>query len=278
MSELLYHYTDQSGLLDILRSKVLWATRIHYLNDSKEYWHAIDVAKLVILQLMSKSDYKGRKEELSILLDEIESLLAVGTVVASFSERGDALSQWRSYVGSQPGFALGLDQQGLHSLAKARKFKLKPCIYDKEKQRSLVSSIIEKTLENEIKESIVMTDKQNPNTIRILHESGGINASLEKIAPRIKHEAFEDEREWRLFASGRPDMEIKHRPGISMITPYVDFELAKDGKISLLREIVIGPTPHAKLAKYSVQQFVSKSDWIDPKPNIITSKAPYRYW
>jgi hypothetical protein len=36
---LLYHYTDQRGLLGILRSQSIWATHIRYLNDSSEYNH-----------------------------------------------------------------------------------------------------------------------------------------------------------------------------------------------------------------------------------------------
>jgi hypothetical protein len=33
---LLYHYTDQKGLLGILESKQLWATHYRYLNDTSE--------------------------------------------------------------------------------------------------------------------------------------------------------------------------------------------------------------------------------------------------
>ena len=39
----LYHYTSQRGLLGILENKKIWATNIHYLNDSAELYHAIDV-------------------------------------------------------------------------------------------------------------------------------------------------------------------------------------------------------------------------------------------
>ena len=32
----LYHYTSLQGLLRIVRSKVLWASEVHYLNDAEE--------------------------------------------------------------------------------------------------------------------------------------------------------------------------------------------------------------------------------------------------
>ena len=37
----LYHYTSQEGLLGILSSKTLWATRIQYLNDSTEFAYTL---------------------------------------------------------------------------------------------------------------------------------------------------------------------------------------------------------------------------------------------
>jgi hypothetical protein len=41
----LYHYTDQNGLLGIMDSGNLWATKVQYLNDSKEFNLAVDMAK-----------------------------------------------------------------------------------------------------------------------------------------------------------------------------------------------------------------------------------------
>ncbi len=38
--EILYHYTNESGLLGILQSRHLWATAIEYLNDSAELVYA----------------------------------------------------------------------------------------------------------------------------------------------------------------------------------------------------------------------------------------------
>ena len=43
--EKLYHYTSQEGVIGILSEKVLWASMIHYMNDSKEYALALDLAK-----------------------------------------------------------------------------------------------------------------------------------------------------------------------------------------------------------------------------------------
>ncbi len=41
----LFHYTDQSGLLGIIKSGQLWATKIQYMNDTTELALAISLAK-----------------------------------------------------------------------------------------------------------------------------------------------------------------------------------------------------------------------------------------
>src|SRR6266568_442547 len=41
----LYHYTSQEGLLGILSSKTLWATRIQSLNDSTEFAYTLALLK-----------------------------------------------------------------------------------------------------------------------------------------------------------------------------------------------------------------------------------------
>jgi len=37
----LYHYTTQSGFMGIVSNKEIWATHTQYLNDSKEFLHAV---------------------------------------------------------------------------------------------------------------------------------------------------------------------------------------------------------------------------------------------
>jgi hypothetical protein len=35
--DIIYHYTNQLGLLGIIEKRELWATKIHYLNDATEF-------------------------------------------------------------------------------------------------------------------------------------------------------------------------------------------------------------------------------------------------
>src|SRR5438045_1716386 len=45
---LLYHYTDLSGLLGILKKHDLWLTHSRYSNDAEEMVHGTNVAKQAI--------------------------------------------------------------------------------------------------------------------------------------------------------------------------------------------------------------------------------------
>jgi hypothetical protein len=41
----LYHYTDQNGFMGIIESTNIWATHTQYLNDWREYSHAVDMVR-----------------------------------------------------------------------------------------------------------------------------------------------------------------------------------------------------------------------------------------
>ena len=52
---LLYHYTGYQALLAIAKSSTLWATEIHYFNDSSELRHAVSLFQNALIDLASES-------------------------------------------------------------------------------------------------------------------------------------------------------------------------------------------------------------------------------
>jgi hypothetical protein len=48
----LYHYTTQRGILGIIGAKELWVTHTQYLNDRREFRHAVDLTSAEIKRLM----------------------------------------------------------------------------------------------------------------------------------------------------------------------------------------------------------------------------------
>lgn len=121
--ELIYHYTNASGLLGILDKGCLWCTHIRYLNDSQEFLHGLTIYRQVLTELADAQSgdrlsvqfartalfrLGGENMENRLLAD------AVRYFVASFSARNDDLSQWRAYGGTV-GLASQLDSNGQNS-------------------------------------------------------------------------------------------------------------------------------------------------------------------
>ena len=131
--EFLYHYTTQEGLLGILKDKCIWATHIRYLNDTSEGKFVLDC----LLDEISRN-YELPKEWRAFLgtfnepvtekcnpVDSsiIEAGLSVAiwatsptVFVASFSAKGDSLSQWRAYSGESGGYSVAFRTAYLRSI------------------------------------------------------------------------------------------------------------------------------------------------------------------
>ena len=92
----LYHYTTQAGLIGVLESNAIWATKIHYLNDSSEYELALEIGREVLAGLLSRETDEHRQEKITCLLENLATIEAMNVCVCSFSEHGDLLSQWRA--------------------------------------------------------------------------------------------------------------------------------------------------------------------------------------
>ena len=99
------------------------------------------------------------------------------------------------------------------------------------------------------------------------------------IAPYFKHPKFFEEEEWRfIYGLHKPlEKEVCFREGISMVIPYVEFELfvASDDPLPI-KEIVIGPTPNQELSKKSVEKLLIEHRI--PSCNVALSEIPYRAW
>ncbi len=66
----LYHYTTQSGLLGIIRTRTIWATHTQYLNDRREFLHAVDLVREEIQRLLEEetSDHSSQPARKEMLL------------------------------------------------------------------------------------------------------------------------------------------------------------------------------------------------------------------
>jgi hypothetical protein len=147
LPEILYHYTSQAGLIGILSTKTIWASKIHYLNDSKEFALALDLADHELTKRISAATSQGDRSRLELLRDTIYTMAGVNTCVCCFSELGDALSQWRGYGGGNAGFSVGFTREWFTRVKETLGLSLSPCIYDPQIQQRLIQDAIDEFLQ-----------------------------------------------------------------------------------------------------------------------------------
>jgi len=268
----LYHYTGQAGFIGIIDQSEIWATHTQYLNDRREYLHAIDLVQNRIRAWSASANEEDRE-----LLSEMESALAgiesVNVCVCSFSEERDSLSQWRAYGSATSGFAIGFPGEFLATVAAKEQWYLAPCIYDAASQQEVVDALVQEVLDqNRERKMSAPTDDDD------LPAGGNLIAYLHRYAPLLKDYSFRDEKEWRLIS--RPlscrSKAFDFRLGNSMLTPYYKFPLVDREGHFRIQEIIVGPTPHPRQAEMSARSFLVRC--FQREVLVESSKVPYRSW
>ena len=220
---LLYHYTSQVGLLGIVRDQEIWASHTQYLNDRREFRHALKLASGELDQMQEEAE--GDKRQ---LIGEMKSGLersieSVNVCVSSFSEVGDMLSQWRAYGGGTSGFSVGFSGSFLREVSESQDCWLVPCVYQEPEQRALVRTLLEDVLQENVHNQAAALETHQP-------PGGNLQAYLNRYAPILKDSSFAEEREWRIIS--RPLMcsveRFDYRPGHSMLIPYYRIPLSSD--------------------------------------------------
>lgn len=272
---ILYHYTRQPGLLGIVQSRSIWATKTQYLNDSKEFRHAFDVARREINELMDAAVTNTQRDFYSRVSTDFDRVRDLTYFVASMSEDRDLLSQWRAYCQPGDAFSLGFTAAQLRRRADAAGWQLVRCIYDEASQRQLIRDVVKS---HELRLPTAAIAVPQAYALSQLEQlSWECVQAIARLAPRLKHSSFEEEHEWRL-GSGLEDLsELKHkfRAGRFSIIPYTDFTLwdADDPPDQLT--VVVGPAPDQELTMNAVTWFLAKR-W--PSWSVTFANNAYRDW
>lgn len=274
----LYHYTNQAGLLGIIKNKEIWATHTQYLNDAREFRHAVEVVKDVIRTRLTDAVGKSRHVLQDMALG-VQGIEAINVCVCSFSEERDSLSQWRAYGGPTSGYAIGINPSHLAEMVRLEEFYLTRCLYKPTEQTSLIGTLVAKIL---VENMDRLTGENQEEWIAasklLLPRGGSLAAYLNSIAPVLKHESFAEEREWRIISQPLPcGLErFGFRPGVSMLIPYYRVPIAYKDQSLKLDEVIIGPTPNVEQSRSSVRSFLV-SQGLEKVP-VEVSAVPYRNW
>jgi hypothetical protein len=268
----LYHYTQQSGFKGIVTDDVIWATHTQYLNDRREYSHAVDMVRDQIRAIRAFGD-ANLYDILQDMENGLDGIETMNVCVCSFSEERDSLSQWRAYSGHSSGFSIGFEGDFLAQVAGHEKWYLAPCIYDPDIQSDLVSALVQEVIEENVARESAGTTEEVP-----LPPGGNLNAYLHRYAPILKDHSFREEREWRLISYPLTctSEAFDFREGHSMLVPYFKLPLGLKSIALAIHEIVVGPTPYPDQSAMSTRSFL-EHHLLRSVP-VVASQVPYRSW
>lgn len=272
-SETLYHYTSLSGCLGIVDSGELRASDIRYMNDSTELRHTLDLlSRLLTQRILAGVD---EPEFLNTFLEWLSHRVVSGPMLfgASFRANGNLLSQWRGYSVHGKGVSLGFHPGEITQRAQAQGFSVGRCIYDPVRQEKLIEEVIDGVEKLARQSGMPVPRGEKAHS---LFES--IEEDLLRIAAVLKHQAFEEEQEWRLVSPVITDPAhgaVDFREGASMLVPYYRFDLRGEGDGVPLNHVYIGPSSNAELSKHSLRLYLQKRRSC-PRDGIAYCQIPYR--
>jgi hypothetical protein len=269
---ILHHYTSGTGVLGMFDSDSIWATQIHYLNDAKEFGHAIDQARSYLFSTSQKSSDALLKELCTGLSESLEQVSKLSLYVACFSGMEDSLSQWRGYCPPGFGYSVGFFANELRRIAQPQGFDLVQCIYDQVEKHRMVEAWAQSALQ-QLRASLPNQGNPISHSREFAHKSF---ASFAQFAPVLKDSAFRNEYEWRLVGLiPSTDQRIRLRPVRSMLAPYLPIQLNMKSNENLVWNVRVGPTPHKELASSALTHYFGK---VTIRNGVGPSSVPYRDW
>lgn len=209
----LYHYTNGSAFMGIIKNKQMWASHIRFMNDLKEEILAIEILEERIKKNSNLSNY-----DIPNVIGNAKKFFTVENIkkevfILSFSECKDDLNQWRGYANVPPSYSIGFDVTKMTTEAEIetdaseikefintpwasdeRKEKLfiAPCFYDSVEHESLIDEIVNDSI-TYLKSSYIGNVKKE---VALGKE---IAKRLIFYSPLIKHEMSAREKEWRII-------------------------------------------------------------------------------
>ncbi|MDX6464193.1 MAG: hypothetical protein QOE55_7890 [Acidobacteriaceae bacterium] len=275
----IYHYTDAAGLIGIVHGKAIWATSHLHLNDASEH----QIAGNLINEELKKAKLSDQQRRVfGLILKSFQEPY----YIASFSERGNLLSQWRAYAGLGLGYSIGFAPTNpLFHAAGSEAFNLVKCQYKLKDQRRFARYLV-LTFEEQYWATGADKGTESGEILRGFFRRYGWHYALALFVSTCKHSSFAAEREWRLV-SQYPDRlaqlnKIRYRTGRFGIVPYFPIPLTPhpDGK-PRFDSITIGPAANEDASRKALESLVKTrlDDAESPgktKPQIISSKIPYR--
>ncbi len=261
-----YHYTNLDGVVGIVRSEALRATRCNFLNDLSELSYALDFIRDALensqTKLVKQCDLI--KFAIKANLDTFES---IGIYITSFSKRKDSIELWK-YYSENGGYCLEFELERMVGQIADKKsfFRLADIVYEKDIQYKLFFDFVRKWSDT--------IDKGDDRVKRRLELKGGIRFDdiintneILYLTLLFKNPKFSYEDECLAVFLVRDDnnfadLEIRLRSTNGIIVPYIEYQM--NDNMNSLRSIMLGPKNSTKAAEDGLQMLLIKKKWASP--------------
>lgn len=286
LPDIVFHYTSQTGLLEIAKSRVLFATHLSHLNDTQEFKFG---ASVFLQRLEStrrpKSPYAQYlyNRIVEVLRSSATILTVIDQFATSFCAAGDLLSMWRGY-GSQ-GYCIGFNTKDLlcETATKSGKRErdlanIEPVLYDRTSQDNAVDNFLQASFEfasSYRSDAFVPADIPEEDLLSILW--GSFFMATTELISLLKHPSFKEEQEYRLLFYGLPQLpysDVEVRKGAMGLIRHVNVKPYSKAAFSF-HSVRIGPNPQPEIAKSAVRALLSNYGHSDA--DILSSSVPLRW-
>lgn len=230
-AKVVYHYCSMDSFTNIMKTSTIRMGDPCYMNDSAEVVWIISVLHELIRR--SHPDISSYWEIINKNLQQMINKMEL-PYVASFSKRGDVLSQWRSYADNGRGVAIGFDIERLISIDE-RKIIHRDVLYNKDEQIRQLDQNTEKFPWQEFAQAVKANDVDEIRT-----KTRRLLSLFMEDAMFFKNPAFEEEQEYRLICPPPPIETLKFRNTANMILPYTEI-CFEERKQSVIKELILGP-------------------------------------
>jgi hypothetical protein len=266
--EVLYHYTTAEGLCGIVESGQIFASHVLYQNDKSELVNALEIFEEEFESSEMGLDTNIKDTMGRLIPSMLADAFTFAYFVASFCEDGSLLSQWRAYGGSGSGYSLGFDKWVLEKapLGVDLGIRIRKVIYDQSAKRSLLRTKLEVLRAIVSRHAKLIEKTWGEDTVTALSFWKHVLTDFQPSLVLMKHEAFSEEREWRLVKRtliGEPNNGVKVRPISGRLTPYVPvrWSVQENGKSRGLRAVICGPSDEPKLRVEATRIFLASKGW-----------------
>ncbi len=284
---LLYHYTTLDAFTKILSSSCLWASGVRYLNDSQEITAGLDhLSETVTKRTAERSQDKILSQVYKVISSRLRSARGILSssgpteaapldyYVTCFSDDGgDRLSQWRAYGGVGAGAAIGFDSEALRLLRpKAGLARLVQTIYDDSVARPHTAKFLDQLESVALKKA---DGAAEPETAVIPAAWMLFGTLIDEVTTRVKHEAFREEREWRVAVTPKDEQPIQVRASNEGLIPYVEISVPDGPYFLPIAEIMVGPSSRQELNVLAINTLL-KNRGYPASIQVRSSKVPFR--